>query len=94
MRGGSLRVGLAAGLFNRGRLSLSRTTVADNLGHGIGGGLVNQGGTVTMAGTKFVHNLGFFDGGGALNDSGTLITDTSPATRRRGRAPWETGAAR
>jgi hypothetical protein len=65
------------GLFNRGTLSLSRTIVADIRSVGTGG-LLNRGGTVTMATTKFINNLAGPGSGGVLNDSGTLlITDTT-----------------
>jgi hypothetical protein len=65
------------GLFNRGTLSLSRTIVADIRAIGTGG-LLNRGGTVTMATTKVINNLAGFESGGVLNVSGTLlITDTT-----------------
>ena len=74
-RGSGFSVG--GGLFNRGTLTISRATVADH-DFDEGGGLVNQGGTVTIAASTFVNNVGFFVAAGVWNDGGSLsITDTT-----------------
>jgi hypothetical protein len=88
LKGLTLRGGRVApfggGLFNRGTLSLSHITVADNFSPDVGG-LFNRSGTVTIASTTFVNNDGVQRAGGALNDSGTLlITDTTFAGNHSG----------
>ena len=66
------------GLFNRGTLALAETTVSGNLAN-FGGGLRNEGGTVSIARAMFVENgvlIGV--GGGVSNSSGTMtITETT-----------------
>jgi hypothetical protein len=82
VRGGRLilsRPGEGAGLFNRGTLSLSRTTCADNVA--FASGCLTNRGTVTIARTTFVNNSGTFRAGGVSNEGGTLfIADTTFAS--------------
>ena len=80
----TLGVQLGGGIFNRGTLTLTNTTVIGNVvtgAVGLGGGIYNLDGTLTLAGSAVSRNLavgsGSYQGAGILNDHGSASVTNS-----------------
>ncbi|MDP9372644.1 MAG: Ig-like domain repeat protein [Chloroflexota bacterium] len=70
-----------AGILNRGTTIITNSTIADNKGQcctpSTGGGLSNEGGTVTIADSTFARNYVGGSGGAIENFNGTLTITNS-----------------
>lgn len=64
------------GIFNRGMLALSYVTIRDNSGNK-GGGILNDGGNVTLSDGSVVNHNDATYGGGIYNAGGTLELNAS-----------------
>jgi hypothetical protein len=66
-----------AGLFNRGVLVLDSVTVMGNTADGAGGGVANDGGTVTIVNSTFVDNAADMGGGFANLDGRSSVVNST-----------------
>jgi hypothetical protein len=76
--GGSNNVG--TGIFNRGRLTLTDSTVTENAANGLGGGIYNTGdGTLTITGCAISANTA--GGAGGIFNAGKCTIESSSVTQ-------------
>ncbi len=64
------------GIYNRGTVTVSDSTLAHNSAVS-GGGIYNDGGTVTVSDSTLAHNSASQSGGGIYNDGGTVTVSDS-----------------
>lgn len=62
-----------AGIANTGTLNLNNVNFSGNVARQNGGGLVNQGGAVTVTGGAFIGNGASFGGGGFASQGGNVM---------------------
>jgi hypothetical protein len=88
----------AGGIFNQGTLTLTDSTVSDNVnevmdGESIGGGLNNRG-TLTITNSMISGNSAAADGGGVYNGGGAMtVTNSTIANNKAGQGGgmWNVG---
>ena len=74
--------GNGGGIDNNGSLTISGSSISDDMATGSGGGLYNVG-TATVTGCTFAADsagANSFNGGGGINNSGTLVVSASSFT--------------
>ena len=69
-------VNTGGGIYNSGTLTLMNSLLTNN-GAGLGGGLYNNLGTVTLINVSVYENAGYTGGGGIYNNGGTIILKNS-----------------
>jgi hypothetical protein len=83
---GGAPISSGGGIFNRGTLTLVSTALTDNMAgffNSGGGGLSNEGGTVTIIDSTLARNSAGGGGGGLQNNGGTVtVTNTTFANNR------------
>jgi hypothetical protein len=57
---------------NSGTLTVTQSTITDNIANGPGG-ITNMGGTVTITNSTIAHNGGAHEAGGLANYAGTIV---------------------
>ena len=64
------------GILNAGALTVTSSTISENSA-AYGGGIFNEGGSVTMIDSTFSNNDAYMDGGGIYSQGGTVTVSTS-----------------
>jgi Tol biopolymer transport system component len=77
---GSLDEGSGGGIYNLGSLTITNSTISNNLALDTGGGVYNMG-TLVINNSDIVDNYtAYFGGGGVMNDAGTMEIINSTIT--------------
>ncbi len=73
----------AGGVFNYGALTLSRVTVQDNVGSGVGNYAPDDGATMSITDSTITGNHAEFYGGGILTASGAVVLTRTVVTQNK-----------